>query len=105
MKPIRFSWSSRSGRALVLQAALLIVLLVAGWALWRNTAHNLAARGIRSGFAFLDQRAGFDIGEGVVPYTPDSTFLRAFADPDHPAGARPEWGVPGAEPLPEGRPR
>ena len=29
--------------------------------------------------AFLDQRAGFDIGEGVVPYTPEATFLRAFA--------------------------
>jgi len=79
VNPVRFSWSSRSGRALVFQAALLIVLVVAGWALWRNTAHNLAARGIRSGFAFLDQRAGFDIGEGVVPYTPDDTFLRAFA--------------------------
>lgn len=79
MKRIRFSWSTRSGRALVYQAAVLLALVAAGWALWRNTAHNLAARQIRSGFAFLDQRAGFDIGEGVVPYTPDSTYLRAFA--------------------------
>jgi general L-amino acid transport system permease protein len=55
------------------------VLVVAGWALWRNTARNLAARQIRSGFGFLDQRAGFDIGEGVVPYTPEATYLRAFA--------------------------
>jgi general L-amino acid transport system permease protein len=79
VKPIRFSWSTRSGRALVVQAALLVVLVLAGLALWRNTAQNLAARQIRSGFAFLDQRAGFDIGEGVVPYTPEATFLRAFA--------------------------
>jgi general L-amino acid transport system permease protein len=79
VRRIRFSWSTRSGRALVVQAALLIVLVVAGWALWRNTARNLAARQIRSGFAFLDQRAGFDIGEGVVPYTPEATYLRAFA--------------------------
>jgi general L-amino acid transport system permease protein len=78
VKPSRF-WSSRSGRALVVQGALLVVLVVLGLALWRNTAQNLAARGIRSGFAFLDQRAGFDIGEGVVPYTPEATFLRAFA--------------------------
>ena len=79
MKRIRFSWSTRSGRALVYQAAVLLALVAAGWALWRNTAHNLAARQIRSGFAFLHQRAGFDIGEGVVPYTPDATYLRAFA--------------------------
>jgi general L-amino acid transport system permease protein len=75
----RLSWSTRSGRALLSQAAFLVVLLAAGWALWRNTGENLAARGIRSGFAFLDQRAGFDIGEGPVPYTPDATYLRAFA--------------------------
>ncbi len=79
MKRTRFSWSTRTGRALVVQAAVLLVLLVLGWALWRNTAQNLAARQIRSGFAFLRQRAGFDIGEGWVPYTPDATYLRAFA--------------------------
>ncbi len=79
MKPSRFSWSTRSGRALVLQAALLVAVLLAGAALWRNTSHNLAARQIRSGFAFLDQRAGFEIGEGLVPYTPEATYLRAFA--------------------------
>jgi general L-amino acid transport system permease protein len=79
VKRPRLSWSTRSGRALVYQAAFLIVLLLAGWALWRNTAQNLAARQIRSGFGFLDQRAGFDIGEGVVPYTPEATYLRAFA--------------------------
>jgi general L-amino acid transport system permease protein len=79
VKRIRFSWSTRSGRALVYQAAVLLALVAAGWALWRNTAQNLAARQIRSGFAFLDQRAGFDIGEGVIPYTPDATYLRAFA--------------------------
>jgi general L-amino acid transport system permease protein len=79
VRRIRLSWSTRSGRALVYQGAVLVVLLAAGWALWRNTAHNLAARQIRSGFAFLDQRAGFDIGEGVIAYSPDATYLRAFA--------------------------
>lgn len=79
MKRPRLSWSTRSGRALVYQGALLVVLVVAGWLLWRNTSRNLAARQIRSGFAFLGQRAGFDIGEGPVAYTPDATYLRAFA--------------------------
>jgi general L-amino acid transport system permease protein len=75
----RVSWFTRSGRALVYQAAFLVVLVIAGWALFQNTTHNLAIRQIRSGFAFLAQRAGFDIGEGLVPYTPDATYLRAFA--------------------------
>jgi general L-amino acid transport system permease protein len=79
VKRIRFSWSTRSGRALIIQGALLVAVVAAGWGLWRNMAANLAARQIRSGFAFLGQRAGFDIGEGLVPYTPDATFLRAFA--------------------------
>lgn len=79
MKRLRLSWSTRSGRALAYQAAVLVVLLALGWGLWRTTAGNLAARGIRSGFGFLDQRAGFDIGEGVIAYTPDATYLRAFA--------------------------
>jgi general L-amino acid transport system permease protein len=79
VRRLRFSWFTRSGRALVYQAAFLVVLAVAGVLLFENTAHNLAARQIRSGFAFLGQRAGFDIGEGLVPYTPDATYLRAFA--------------------------
>jgi len=39
----------------------------------------LAARQIRSGFDFLRQPAGFDIGEGPVPYGPRDSYLWAFA--------------------------
>jgi general L-amino acid transport system permease protein len=61
------------------QGALLAVLVVVGLALWRNTAENLAARGIRSGFAFLHEPAGFDIGEGPLEYAPTDSYLHAFA--------------------------
>ncbi len=71
--------STRSGRALLYQGVLLLVLVVAGLGLWQNTAQNLAVRQIRSGFGFLAERAGFDIGEGLVPYTPGATYLRALA--------------------------
>jgi hypothetical protein len=33
-----------------------------------NTFVNMRARGIQSGFGFLTQRAGFDIGETLIPY-------------------------------------
>jgi general L-amino acid transport system permease protein len=61
------------------QAALLACLLLAGWALWAHTARSLEARQIRSGFAFLAEPAGFDVGEGLVPYSPRDSYLRAFA--------------------------
>ncbi len=58
---------------------LLLALALAAWALWRNTAEALQARQIRSGFSFLLEPAGFDIGEGLVPYQPRDTYLLAFA--------------------------
>lgn len=70
---------TRRGRALVYQALALGALLAAGAFLWHNTAENLAARQIRSGFAFLGQQAGFDIGETVVAFSSRDTYLRAFA--------------------------
>jgi general L-amino acid transport system permease protein len=73
------SWSTRAGRALLVQGALLALLLLAGAVLWRHTSAGLAARQIRSGFAFLGERAGFDIGEGLLAYTPDASYLRALA--------------------------
>jgi general L-amino acid transport system permease protein len=78
-RPASLAWSTGAGRALLLQGALLVLLLLAGWALWRHTTAGLAARQIRSGFAFLGERAGFDIGEGPLPYTPDGSYLRALA--------------------------
>lgn len=57
--------------------ALLLVALAAGLAL--NVAANLEARQIRSGFDFLADRAGFDIGESLLAYSPADSYLRAFA--------------------------
>jgi len=72
------SWSTRSGRARVYQLALLAGLLLAAAGLWWTTRHNLAARQIRSGFGFLREPAGFDIGEGPVGFTPRDSYLWAF---------------------------
>jgi general L-amino acid transport system permease protein len=79
VKPSLLSWSTRSGRARLYQAALIGALALAGAWLWHNTRDNLASRQIRSGFGFLEQPAGFDIGEGLVRYGPTDTYLLAFA--------------------------
>lgn len=65
------------------RSAALQVLLLVGFAsllywLWSNTAENLAARGIRVGFEYLDRQANFPISESVLPYDPSDTFGWAY---------------------------
>lgn len=76
------AWRAREGvrrrREWLLQGALaaLLIALVAGLAF--NTAANLEARQIRSGFGFLGGQAGFDVGEALIEYSARDTYLRAF---------------------------
>ena len=65
-------------RALLWQAlALLAVLALLGW-LAANTHANMAARGIQSGWDFLAQPAGFDIGEQPIAFDGGDSYWRAF---------------------------
>ena len=67
-------------RGLALQAVVAAALALAAWYFFRNTADNLAARGIASGFAFLRREAGFEIGEtGSLAYSAADSYLRALA--------------------------
>lgn len=70
---------ARRRREWATQAVLLVllVLLAAGFAI--NVVANLEARNIRSGFDFLADRAGFDIGESLISYSSADSYLRAFA--------------------------
>jgi general L-amino acid transport system permease protein len=53
---------------------------VAVWYLASNTAHNLEARRIASGFGFLAREAGFEIGETpFLSYGAADTYARAIA--------------------------
>ena len=45
----------------------------------QNVAANLEARQIKSGFAFLRDPAGFNIGELLFDYSARDSYLRAFA--------------------------
>jgi len=44
----------------------------------RNTLENLARAGRTLSFDFLNQRAGFDIGQSLITYTSDSSYLDAL---------------------------
>ncbi len=75
---MRLSWRDERTRALIIQLAVVAAVIVAIASIIHNTAENLANRGIASGFGFLDDIAGFDIGITIVPYTATSSYGRAF---------------------------
>ena len=65
-------------RSITIQIFVLILFgLFLAWLL-NNTAQNLAVRGKEFNFGFLWQRAGYDIGQAIVPYTNDSNHFRAL---------------------------
>jgi len=60
------------------QAALVLALIgLVAW-LTANTLAHLRERGVRAGFDFLTQPAGFEIGESVLRYESTQPFWRAF---------------------------
>src|SRR5512139_1022540 len=73
-----WSWRSQAFRGLVYQVLAAAVIGLALWFLAQNTIENMRARGIQSGFGFLLQPAGFDIGESIVPYDALDHNWKAF---------------------------
>jgi general L-amino acid transport system permease protein len=69
----------RRTRRLAYQAAAIAVALLAAWVLVSNTAANLEARRIASGFGFLEREAGFEISEPFLGYQASDSYLRALA--------------------------
>ncbi len=62
-----------------LQGLLALVLLGLVIAFAHNVSANLAIRQIKSGFDFLRDPAGFNIGETLFQFTSRDSYLRAFA--------------------------
>jgi len=77
--PAQSSWSprSRAFRARLFQLLLILGLIAVGSYLAHNAAENLRLRGIKSGFDFLLQPAGFDIGETLIDYDSAHSYLDA----------------------------
>jgi general L-amino acid transport system permease protein len=74
----RWGWRSRAFRGLVYQVLAIALIGLLVWFLAHNTAYNMKLRGIQSGFDFLFQPAGFDIGESVFDYDSAQAYWRAF---------------------------
>jgi general L-amino acid transport system permease protein len=71
-------WRDRAKRALFFQALLVTAVALFLLYIIGNTQDNLAARGITTGFGFLERTAGFGIGQSLIEYSSQSTYGRTF---------------------------
>ena len=73
-----WSWRSQAFRGLVYQVLALLALAFGLWYLGHTTLVNMRERGIQSGYDFLMQTAGFDIGESLMGFDSNESYLKAF---------------------------
>lgn len=77
-KKTSWSWRSQAFRGLIYQLLAIIAITGVVWFLAHNTLVNMRVRGIQSGFDFMAQAAGFDIGESLYPFDSEESYWRAF---------------------------
>jgi general L-amino acid transport system permease protein len=70
----------RDVRVLRIVAQVAVVLAVGAFLAWlgSNLVETMAQRRLSFSLDFLDRRAGFDIGESPVPYSPNDTYGQAY---------------------------
>ncbi|MDO8276798.1 MAG: ABC transporter permease subunit [Burkholderiaceae bacterium] len=73
-----WSWRSQAFRGLLYQIIAIVLIALVVWFLAHNTLVNMRVRGIQSGFDFLLQPAGFDIGESLYHFDSGEPYWRAF---------------------------
>ncbi|PLR52735.1 amino acid ABC transporter permease [Chimaeribacter arupi] len=73
-----FSLTNPAVRAWIYQLIAVALLLACGGYLLHNTVVNLSTRGITSGFAFLNNSAGFGVIQHLIDYEQGDTYGRLF---------------------------
>ena len=73
-----FAPGSRELKGLFWQILVVGIAVAIVAFLWSNTVHNLSARRISTGFAFLWREAGMPIADSVLAYSPKDTYFWAF---------------------------
>ena len=79
-QPITLSgaWNNVTLRSWFYQFIVIAGVIAFGAYLIGNAQSALARQNISTGYHFLWQSAGFDIGERLIPFTASDTFLRAY---------------------------
>ncbi|HWV10889.1 MAG TPA: amino acid ABC transporter permease [Pseudomonas sp.] len=71
-------WTDPKVRAWLFQIIAVVAVVALGWYLFDNTQTNLEKRGIISGFAFLNNSAGFGIAQHLIDYSESNSYGRVF---------------------------
>ena len=71
-------WHDPKKRAIFFQSLALVIVILAGYYLFSNTAANLKRQNIATGFGFLGKEASFEIGELMISYSSADTYGRAL---------------------------
>src|ERR1700736_247377 len=66
------------GGGFFVQILFVAVLAWIGYEIVANTRANLQAQRITSGFGFLNNTAGFDVSQSLIPYSGSDTYSRVF---------------------------
>ncbi|MDX6804720.1 ABC transporter permease subunit [Terrihabitans rhizophilus] len=72
------AWHDAGVRAWIYQIVVVAGVIGLGAFLIGNAQDALSKQGISTGFSFLWQTAGFDIGETIVPFSSQDSFLKAY---------------------------
>ena len=65
-------------RSSVIQVVLVAVIVYAVWSLISNTALNLEKQGKQFGFSFLENASSFNIGQTLIDYSRESSFIGVY---------------------------
>ncbi len=68
----------RKGKEAIWQGVLVLFLVVLMGIFIFNVSANLSARNIQSGFGFLLDRAGFEVGESMIAFDSTAQYFMAF---------------------------
>jgi general L-amino acid transport system permease protein len=76
---LRHALGGRAGwGGFVLQILFVTALAWIGYEIVANARVNLQSQRITSGFGFLDNTAGFDVSQNLIPYSGSDTYTRVF---------------------------
>lgn len=71
-------WNDTGVRSWIYQAAVLAAVILTGYFLISNAQEALHKQGITTGFSFLQNPAGFEIGERLIEYDSSHSVVRAY---------------------------
>jgi general L-amino acid transport system permease protein len=76
---LRRALGGRAGwTGFALQILFVAALVWIGYEIVANARANLQAQRITSGFGFLNNTAGFDVSQSLIPYSGSNTYTRVF---------------------------